>query len=77
MIAMLVDRGLIAYEDKVSKYWPEFSKGLKENVTIADLVQHSAGLVYFDSPLAMNQVTDFDLIAKVCSFLAKKFNNIY
>jgi len=32
---MLVDRGLISYEDKIAQYWPEFGVKNKQNVTIA------------------------------------------
>ena len=28
-IAMLVDRGLLSYGDKVTKHWPEFDRGQK------------------------------------------------
>ena len=33
-------RGELKYEDLVSKYWPEFGKYGKENVTIEMLMTH-------------------------------------
>jgi len=47
-IAMLVDKGLISYSDKISKYWPEFAENGKDETTIADLMRHEAGLATFD-----------------------------
>lgn len=39
---------MFSYDDKVSKYWPEFGKNGKENVTIADVLRHEGGVPYFD-----------------------------
>merc|ERR1711963_290719 len=50
-LASLVDRGLLNYSDKISKHWPEFGQNGKENVTVADLMRHEAGLASFDTSL--------------------------
>lgn len=42
--AMLVDRGLLEYEQPVAKYWPEFAQNGKENITVGQLLSHQAGL---------------------------------
>ena len=44
VIHRLADRGLVAYDDPVAKYWPEFAEGGKEGVTIRHLLTHRAGL---------------------------------
>ncbi|CAE8635598.1 unnamed protein product [Polarella glacialis] len=49
-LAMLVDRGLVKYEDPVAKYWPEFGRHGKQDVTLADVMRHEAGLSYFSKP---------------------------
>ena len=43
-MAMQVDRGLLSYSDKVSKHWPEFGQKGKDNITVADVMRHEAGL---------------------------------
>ena len=43
-VAALVDQGIVAYEDKVAKVWPEFAKNGKENVTLQEVLRHEAGL---------------------------------
>ena len=46
MVAMLVDRGLIEYDERIKTYWPEFmnSDDDKGKVTIENLLRHEAGL---------------------------------
>ncbi len=43
-IMLLVDKGLIAVDDKVGKYIPAFAKGDKAAITIRNLLTHTAGL---------------------------------
>ncbi|XP_033103387.1 uncharacterized protein LOC117106142 [Anneissia japonica] len=50
-IGMLIDRGLLKYDDKVVKYWPEFGKHGKQDVTVEMLLSHQ-GIV---------SVTDIDI----------------
>ena len=51
-MAVLYDKGLFKYEDKIAKYWPEFAQNGKEDVKICDVLRHEAGLAFFekDSP---------------------------
>ena len=46
-LAILHDKGLFEYEDKVTKYWPEFGQNGKEDIKISDVCQHRAGLANF------------------------------
>ncbi|KAF9165238.1 hypothetical protein DFQ26_000396 [Actinomortierella ambigua] len=48
LIARLVDKGLLDYEEKISTYWPEFAQNGKENVRLKDLMMHQAGVQYLD-----------------------------
>lgn len=52
-IAMLVDKGLLNYDELVSSYWPEFGQFGKENVTLSDVLRHEAGIPFFSDPHAM------------------------
>jgi CubicO group peptidase (beta-lactamase class C family) len=54
--AMIVDRGLASYDDKVSRYWPEFAAVGKENVTIGMLLAHQAGLSGFTEPASVEDL---------------------
>ena len=50
-MASLLDKGLITYSDKISHHWPEFAANGKDDLTIADLMRHEAGLASFDTSL--------------------------
>ena len=43
-IHLLAEDGLIHLNDKVCKYWPEFSQNGKDAITIAHVLNHQAGL---------------------------------
>ena len=43
-VALLHSKGLIDYEEKVSKYWPEFACNGKENLTVRELLSHNVGV---------------------------------
>ena len=40
VVGMMNDRGLLEYDEKVTKYWPEFGKHGKEELTVADIMRH-------------------------------------
>jgi CubicO group peptidase (beta-lactamase class C family) len=42
--AMLVDRGLLDYGEKVAHYWPEFAQNGKADITVGQLLSHQAGI---------------------------------
>ncbi|MGB1140356.1 MAG: serine hydrolase domain-containing protein, partial [Halioglobus sp.] len=50
-IASLVSRGLMAYDAAIAQYWPEFGAAGKEELTVADLMRHEAGLANLDTSL--------------------------
>ena len=48
---ILTHLGLFKYEDKVTKFWPEFGQNGKQNVQICDILRHECGLPSFTKPL--------------------------
>jgi CubicO group peptidase (beta-lactamase class C family) len=44
IVHRLVDRGLLAYDEPVATYWPEFGAAGKENITLRHLLAHQAAL---------------------------------
>jgi len=44
LMHILVDRGLIDYDDPVSEVWPEFAQGGKADITLRQVMCHEAGL---------------------------------
>lgn len=47
-LASLVGQGLLSYDEKMTKYWPEFGANGKGELTVADLMRHEAGLAAFN-----------------------------
>ena len=53
---ILIDRGDIALDAPVARYWPEFAQGGKDEVTVRHLLSHRAGLNAFARPIAREDV---------------------
>ncbi|XP_005109262.2 beta-lactamase domain-containing protein 2 [Aplysia californica] len=58
VVGMLADRGFIDYQRKVSDYWPEFAANGKEDVTVAMLLSHQAGLMHLSRGLTLYDYRD-------------------
>jgi CubicO group peptidase (beta-lactamase class C family) len=61
-VAMCVHRGLLDYDEKVTRYWPEFAAEGKDDVTVAQLLSHQVGLVSVDPPTSLDDALDWDTI---------------
>ncbi|MGA7912601.1 MAG: serine hydrolase domain-containing protein [Candidatus Dormiibacterota bacterium] len=64
-MALAHSRGLFDYEERVSKYWPEFAQQGKEKVTVRQLLSHQAGLYASDVPVEKSLAVDLDRLAVV------------
>ncbi|KAL6735614.1 hypothetical protein Aduo_006036 [Ancylostoma duodenale] len=64
-VAMKVHKGECAYTDKVSKYWPEFGRNGKEDITIDMILTHRAGLPYFEEDITLGEAADRIKISKI------------
>jgi CubicO group peptidase (beta-lactamase class C family) len=58
---ILVDRGLLDVDTPVSKYWPEFAAGGKEEMPVRHLLSQRAGLAGLREPHSMADICDWDL----------------
>jgi CubicO group peptidase (beta-lactamase class C family) len=66
-LAVLVERGLVAYDQRVAELWPEFGAAGKSGVTIAQLLSHRAGLPGFEATTTNEDLYDWD---RCCAKLA-------
>ncbi len=55
-IASLVGRGLLSYDSRVSEYWPEFRGSGKDDIRVADVMRHEAGLANFDTAIDVDDL---------------------
>lgn len=63
----LADKGELDFVAPVAKYWPEFAANGKADVTVAQLMSHSAGLSGWKQPLVREDLYDWE---KATSLLA-------
>lgn len=64
-LALAHSRGWLDYEERVSRYWPEFADNGKGEVTVRQLLAHQAGLFALDEPIDRSVVADLDRLAVV------------
>ena len=55
-MAMLVERGTIAYDAPVAAVWPEFAVNGKERITLDQVLSHTAGLNGLNTPMTVEQL---------------------
>jgi CubicO group peptidase (beta-lactamase class C family) len=63
VMALLVQDGLLDLDAEVVKYWPEFGAEGKQDVTVAQLLSHQAGLPGVEGGLTMEEVNNSELAA--------------
>ena len=62
LVAQLVDKGRLTYEQTVCSVWPEFAAAGKAEITIEQALSHQAGLSGFIEPMDPQDWYDWDLI---------------
>jgi CubicO group peptidase (beta-lactamase class C family) len=64
-LALAQSRGLFDYDERVSKYWSEFSQQGKDKTTIRQLLAHQAGLFALDERVDVRVEADLDRLAVI------------
>ncbi|MDO4426598.1 MAG: serine hydrolase domain-containing protein [Moraxella sp.] len=67
LVAVLVSRGVLDYDTPISHCWADFRVNGKENITLMDVLTHTAGLYNIRSVMRENdEITDWQgMLAKV------------
>jgi CubicO group peptidase (beta-lactamase class C family) len=66
---VLVERGELAYDQRVADSWPEFAAHGKDGVTLADVLTHTAGVPGLWPQITPEDLCDWD---RVCAFIAEQ-----
>ena len=61
-VLKLIERGQIALDDKLARYWPEFAQHGKDTVRVRHVVSHGAGLPGVAEPLQAADWPDYERI---------------
>ncbi|MFE3795842.1 serine hydrolase domain-containing protein [Nocardia tengchongensis] len=66
ILAVLVSRDRLAYDEPVARYWPEFAARDKAEVTVRQLIDHQVGLhILRDTRMTLADLHDLDRVAEV------------
>ncbi|WZH44104.1 beta-lactamase [Fusarium acuminatum] len=57
-VLILVDRGLIDVNERVSHYWPEFGQNGKQDILVLHMLSHTSGLSGWKDPLTTEDLYD-------------------
>lgn len=63
VVHALVERGRLAYDTPVVRYWPEFGVNGKEGVTVAHVLTHAAGVPQLPPDISREQLADVPRMA--------------
>lgn len=55
-VALAHSRGMLDFDEKVARYWPEFAANGKENITVRQVLSHQAGLPYLSKPVTLEDL---------------------
>ena len=58
-IHILVEQGKLAYDERISHYWPEFGANGKEQITLRQVLTHTAGVPLMPAHADMQLVTNW------------------
>jgi CubicO group peptidase (beta-lactamase class C family) len=64
-MALAHSQGLFDYDERISKYWPEFAQQGKDKITVRQLLAHQAGVFAFDELDDKSTIADPDRLAEV------------
>ena len=62
---MLIDRGQLDINTKVTEYWPEYGQNGKQNTLVKHFMGHTAGLPGFGEQLTETEFYDWDTVIRV------------
>ncbi len=66
LVHIMVDRGLLSYDDPVANYWPEFAQAGKEAITIRQVLAHQSGLYHIRRMIDhADRMLDWDHMVRV------------
>ncbi|OZB99114.1 hypothetical protein CJP46_04450 [Paenibacillus sp. XY044] len=58
-IHILVEQGKLAYDERISHYWPEFGANGKEQITLRQVLTHTAGVPLMPAYADMRLIADW------------------
>jgi len=65
LVHIMVDRGLLDYDERVATYWPEFAQSGKQDITLRQVMTHQSGLYHIRQMIDhADRMLDWDYMVK-------------
>lgn len=65
LVHVMVDRGLLDYDDAVASYWPEFAQAGKAAITVRQVLAHQSGLYHIRQMIdRADRMLDWDYMVR-------------
>jgi CubicO group peptidase (beta-lactamase class C family) len=65
LVHIMVDRGLLDYDERIATYWPEFAKQGKQDITLRQVLTHRSGLYHIRQIIDhADRMLDWDYMIK-------------
>lgn len=65
LLHMMVDRGLLDYDDRVATHWPEFAQAGKQSITVRQVLAHQSGLYHIRQMIdRADRMLDWDFMIR-------------
>ncbi len=68
-IHILVERGVLAYDEPIAKYWPEFAQRGKQSATIRHALTHRVGVPQMPDAVTPELMADWDYMCEAIAAL--------
>jgi CubicO group peptidase (beta-lactamase class C family) len=68
LMHLLVERGKVAYDTPIAKYWPEFAAHGKGGITVRHALNHTAGLPFMPMGIGYREICNWDAM---CAAMAR------
>ena len=72
-VHLQAERGLLAYDDPVARHWPEFARHGKDDILIAHVLAHRAGIPTAPQGLVPERLADWEWIVAGIEDLEPEF----
>lgn len=63
-VHQLADRGELDLYAPIARYWPEFGRAGKEDISLAMVMSHRSGVIGPRAPMTWQKVTDWDFVCQ-------------
>ena len=69
LVHIMVDRGLLDYDERIATYWPEFGQQGKQDITLRQVMTHQSGLYHIRQIIDhADRMLDWDYMIKAIEY---------